>query len=485
MPISNLKKQLNELLSPWVNTSHDAWISGLTNDSRQIAPQDLFFAYPGFHVDGRKFIEQAVEKGVAAIVCEAGDALPEVKVPLIPMSDVFQKLGPIAARFYDNPSQKLNIIGITGTNGKSTIAYQLAEAYNLLGESSAYLGTLGQGKIGQFETLKNTTPDGLLLQKIFATDLEKGITRLCMEVSSHALAEGRVDGTTFKQAIFTNLTRDHLDFHGSMHTYGEAKARLFTFKGLRVGIVNGDDAASKQMISGLRQSGARLVQYGFGKTLDFRVVSHEIGLDQTQLTIDTPWGKGELKIRSLGLFNVYNTLAVLSSLLLESYPFEQVLEVVSKLNPVPGRMEIVSTHPTVIVDYAHTPDALENVLKTLKPLLKGKLWVVFGCGGNRDTGKRPIMGKIAAQYADQVMLTSDNPREEDPEAIIQEILTGIPKDVSVQINVDRKAAISAVLNQAGEADVVVVAGKGHETYQEIGRQRFDFSDQAIIRSIIR
>ena len=303
-----------------------------------------------------------------------------------------------------------------------------------------------------------------------------------MEVSSHALELQRVDCVAFNQAIFTNLTLDHLDFHGTMEAYAAAKASLFAKESLEWAIINQDSPYLNLMQEQLMPTCQRL-SYGLGEGSSVRARSWETGLLGTSMEVDSPWGKHSLRLRSLGKFNLYNSLAVFASLVASKVaPVDEISAIMGELTPSPGRMEIVSENPSVIVDYAHTPDALENVLQTLGALKPTKLWVVFGCGGDRDRTKRSIMGRIASQYADNVILTNDNPRSEDPETIANEVLTGISRTTGTTVILDRRLAIEFALNQAGEHDIVLIAGKGHEDYQIIGHQKQVFSDQAVVRA---
>ncbi|KTC95800.1 UDP-N-acetylmuramoyl-L-alanyl-D-glutamate--2,6-diaminopimelate ligase [Legionella erythra] len=480
--------KLSDLLKHWTTVSQDCDITGLCNDSRNVKPGDLFIAYPGSAVDGRLFIPQALAHGAKAVVYEPGDwplsDCPPSSFIGAPLPKLARHLAAIASRFYDDPSNTMQVTGVTGTNGKTTIAYQLAQAHALLGTRAAYIGTLGQGEADQLQPLGNTTPDALALQSLFAHYRQRKIAQVCMEVSSHALAQQRVDSIHFNQAIFTNLTHDHLDYHLTMDAYAAAKAALFKKTDLQWAIVNGDDAYAEKMIAAI-QPPCRLLTYGIYESADIRALNWDVSLSGTCIDVLSPWGEYQLKINALGFFNIYNALAVFSSLLAAGYPHDAVVQVMSQLQPAPGRMEVVAQKPCVIVDYAHTPDALENVLATLEKVKKGKMLVVFGCGGDRDKTKRPMMGRIASQYADIAIITSDNPRTENPEAIIHEIEQGISSHPSLYKIVNREEAIAKAVSLADQNDIVLVAGKGHETYQQIGQVCHHFSDQEIIRGILR
>lgn len=479
--------ELTQLLKPWFKQEIKSCdFKDIKNDSRQIQAGDLFIAYPGAVSDGRLYIEKAVKAGAAAIVYEpnnlpAAFKLPD-SLPCIPIAQLAEQLAPIAKRFYQDPSKTLKVCGITGTNGKTTIAYQLAQAHELLGQASAYIGTIGQGNVNQLKPLENTTPDALCLQRLLAQYRDQGLKQVCMEVSSHALSQNRVDGIEFNQALFTNLTLDHLDYHHTMQAYGEAKAMLFAREELEWAIINQDDEY-QQLISGAIKPSVKKITYGMRQACDVKAVKWHIDLTGTAIEVQSPWGMHHIKIKALGQFNIYNSLAVFSSLMAIGYSADRVVEVMSQLKAAPGRMEIVSSAPYVLVDYAHTPDALENVLTTLNELKQGQLWVVFGCGGDRDKTKRPVMGKAASLYADKIVITSDNPRSEDPVAIVDEIANGIPATISVTKLINREDAIAHALSSAGKNDIILIAGKGHEAYQQIGSEKFAFSDQDVVRHL--
>jgi UDP-N-acetylmuramoyl-L-alanyl-D-glutamate--2,6-diaminopimelate ligase len=415
-------------------------------------------------------------------------------IPVIALAQLNQHIPAIAERFYGAPSKKLSVTGVTGTNGKTTIAYQLAQAYAMLSKPAAYIGTLGQGRVGDgaggaeaLETTANTTPDAIQLQRLLAQYYAAGIEQVVMEVSSHALVQNRVSCIDFTQAIFTNLTHDHLDYHHTMEAYAEAKALLFACPSLRAAIINEDDLYATQMKAACYK-GLALMTYGIKNTnSQIHLNSYEISMYGMKLDISSPWGRAALQVPALGYFNLYNSLAIFTSLMISGYAMDEVISVMRQLKPAPGRMEIVSQNPCVIVDYAHTPDALKQALITLDALKKKRLILVFGCGGDRDKAKRPIMAEISLSYADEIIITSDNPRTEDPMEIIHDIKSGIlssENSSKVHCIVERKAAIEKAIGLADKDDIVLVAGKGHETYQEIGRERYFFSDQAVIRACI-
>jgi UDP-N-acetylmuramoyl-L-alanyl-D-glutamate--2,6-diaminopimelate ligase len=329
----------------------------------------------------------------------------------------------------------------------------------------------------------NTTPDALVLQTLFHDYTKAGIQQVAMEVSSHALAQSRVAHIPFEQAIFTNLTHDHLDYHQTMAAYASAKALLFATPSLRVAIINQDDDYANAMRE-KTPAGCQVLTYGIHDNADVQAASWEVNLQGTTIALKSPWGKHTLRIQALGFFNLYNALAIFTSLMAAGYSSEAVVSVMAQLKPAPGRMEVVNTEPTVIVDYAHTPDALENVLVTLNKVKTGRMIVVFGCGGDRDKLKRPIMGKIARDNAELVFLTSDNPRHEDPEQILADIQAGVGTGSGIECIVDREKAIARALATAEKEDIVVIAGKGHEAYQQTGDVRVAFSDQAVVRKLM-
>lgn len=478
--------KLGQLLKPWLLDVPECEVLGLQNDSRQVKVGDLFFAYPGFEQDGRLFIADAIERGAKAVVYEASHAFEKIQfddsIVALPFSNIAQHLAEIASRFYNHPSDQLNMVGVTGTNGKTTIAFQLAQANTLLGKTTAYLGTLGEGCIGHISPLNNTTPDTLLLNRLFSNYLHAGVKQVCMEVSSHALAQKRVEGVHFDQAIFTNLSHDHLDFHHTLDNYAQAKSLLFANPTLKWALINEDDPFSSRMKEAIVSSSCQVIGYGLEKNALVYPKKWKVDLSGTLLEIVSPWGKSKFSIKALGMFNIYNTLAIFSSLMASDFSLSQVSSIMEKLEAAPGRMQVVASDPCVIVDYAHTPDALANVLRTLQAVKKGRLLVVFGCGGDRDKSKRPMMGKIASELSDLSIITSDNPRHEEPDKIIDDIEKGMNQTHFREV--DRKKAIEKALNLAQKNDIIVIAGKGHETYQQIGSERYPFSDEGIVRELV-
>ncbi len=470
--------------------AHDPVVTGIALDSRMVQPGDLFLALRGSRADGREFIDAAIGKGAVAVIGESlTGARMEIRqrVPLIAMPDLRQRAGEIAARFHGNPSAAMRVIGITGTNGKTSCSHFLAQALDDLSPTGV-IGTLGNGLFGDLEESGNTTPDPVSLQSWLARFRDQEVNDVVMEVSSHALEQGRVQGVCFAAALFTNLSRDHLDYHGSMARYGAAKRKLFSMPGLRRAIINADDKFGREMLGDLAKK-MKVCGYTLeGRQTAARMVAgSELHLDSTglQMKIRTPWGDGVLTSSLLGRFNASNLLAVLATLLMLDMPLERALLRLSRLAPVPGRMESFGGGrvPLVVVDYAHTPDALEQVLVALREH-GGRLWCVFGCGGERDRGKRALMGAVAGRHADQVVITDDNPRSEEAAAIVNDILAGVPGYIDVEICHDRAAAITEAIRRASASDVVLVAGKGHEQFQQIGNQKYPFCDRDVVQRVL-
>ena len=481
-------------------------------DSRQIQSGDIFFAYPVGHGntlrDGRKFIDAALDNGAAAVVFDpkGADAKYIDHPQCIAIENLAEQVGELSAQWYDYPSKQLKIIGVTGTNGKTSITQWLAQALDELHHRTAVLGTLGTGFPGALAQTGYTTPDAPKLQTQLKELLNAGAKQVAMEVSSHALHQGRVLGTDLNCAVFTNLTQDHLDYHGSMADYAEAKAMLFKLPGLEHAVINFDDAFGRELATKLLAKGnLKVWAYTlnqdslkgfekFGDRLQCIYAKSSVlnGTGYDSLFTYQGVGSNSVHIPLLGEFNLSNALAVWTVLLTQGLTCDEASRRVSQLRPVVGRMELIqvgkqtkSESLLVVVDYAHTPDALHKSLQALHPIAlkrNGKVWCVFGCGGDRDSGKRSQMGAVAQQYADQIIITSDNPRSEDPQKIMEMIRSGIAQNASnVQMIVDRAAAIMAAVRNAAPQDIVLVAGKGHETTQEISGKKFDFSDQEHIR----
>lgn len=469
-----------------------AVITDLTEDSRTVSEGSLFVAVPGLRQDGRRFIDDALRRGAAGIVAEGEDPLPGSRTWRVMVPSSREALARLAHVYFGRPSESLAVVGITGTNGKTTTSYLVASLFRQTGKRAGVIGTIQYLVGDERRKASQTTPDAVTLAGLLHEMVESGVGGVAMEVSSHALALHRVDGVQFDVAVFTNLTQDHLDFHGTIEEYRRAKARLFVLlagsgKPHPRAVINADDPSGGAMVAGLN---VETLTYGLAETAMVKSRRHRSGLDGIDLLAATP--DGPLTIRSplIGEHNVYNLLGAAATGLALGMPRAAIEEALGKVEAVPGRFERVDAGQEflVVVDYAHTPDALERVLGTARKLTSGRLGVVFGCGGDRDRGKRPLMGEIAARLADRVWITSDNPRSEDPLSIIDEIAQGVwavcrPETRCVIIS-DRHTAIREALTWARPKDSVVIAGKGHETYQIIGSDVLPFDDRAVAREIL-
>jgi UDP-N-acetylmuramoyl-L-alanyl-D-glutamate--2,6-diaminopimelate ligase len=458
-------------------------VRGLCLDSRAVRAGDAFVALRGARSDGMAFLDDAANRGAVVALVESGRAPHAAPLPVIEVEGLATRLGELGARFYGAPSAALRLVGVTGTNGKTTCTQLLAQALSLCGTACGVIGTLGAGFPGNLQDTVHTTPDALTLQRVFAELRDAGAKAVAMEVSSHALTQGRVQALRFDTAVFTNLTHDHLDFHGSFEAYGAAKASLFRHAGLARAVVNADDALGRRILAELSADIER-VGFALEAPAEVRAEQTEYRADGIRTQLVTPWGRGELRLPLLGRFNLQNALAVISVLGLHGVALETTLAALARIDVVPGRMQRINGGtPLVIVDYAHTPDALEQTLRALRAHCTGRLWCVFGCGGDRDRTKRPLMGRIAREHADEVIVTSDNPRSENPRAIIDEICAGIP-DPGVIREPDRRAAIAHAIAAAAAPDCVLIAGKGHESYQEVSGVRSPFSDAEVARELL-
>lgn len=464
----------------------DTLVQGIQLDSRKVSSGDLFLAVPGEIHDGRQFIEQAVANGAAAVAAEppVDGFIDAVAVPVVELPELQQEAGWLASRFYGEPSSALHMVGVTGTNGKTTISRLLAQLVRMGERSCGVIGTLGATLEEDVQQGGNTTPDAVSLQRTLGRWRDQGVYAVSMEVSSHALVQGRVNGVQFETAVFSNLSHDHLDYHGSMDAYGRAKLQLFAMEGLRHVLVNADDAFAAQVCA-VVEPGVQVLTYSLlDPGADIFVERAEFGADGVQGLLRTPWGTGAFNSPLPGDFNLANLAASVSAAVLSGQSLDEVLATVPRLRSVPGRMQLLPTDcgVQVIIDYAHTPDALEQVLVSLKPHVSGRLIAVFGCGGDRDRNKRQIMGRVACQLADHVVLTSDNPRSEDPLAILADIETGCSG--SYELQVDRATAIATAVREARVGDCVVIAGKGHEDYQVVEGDYLHFSDEEHARAAL-
>jgi UDP-N-acetylmuramoyl-L-alanyl-D-glutamate--2,6-diaminopimelate ligase len=478
--------RLRELLPDVAGIDDGLVITGLVQDSRAVRPGDAFVAIGpvanDMTVHGLRFVAQAQAAGAAVVLFEppapAGLAPPEAAIPVPQLQ---ARIGAIADRFHGHPSQTMTVVGVTGTNGKTSTVQLLAQAWSLRGLCSGSIGTLGAGLHGQVVPTGFTTPLVLQLHALLAQLRDAGAQAVAMEVSSHALDQGRVDGVHFDVAIFTNLTRDHLDYHGDMRTYGQAKAKLMAWPGLKAAAINIDDAFGRELIGALPPTTRAIAMSSQGAQADIR--AENILLSGEGLAFDLMLGDTRLTVRSplLGRFNVDNLLAVAAALHALGENAPAIARTLGELQPVPGRMNRLGGpgQPLVVIDYAHTPDALEQALTSLRAHVRGRLICVFGCGGERDRGKRAQMAAIAQQHADVVIVTDDNPRSEDGDRIVAEIMAGFDAGSVITIERDRAAAIAVAIGQARPGDSVLIAGKGHEPYQEIGGIRHPFDDTRV------
>ena len=466
-------------------------VSGLTQDSRAVRRGDAFVALQGARAYGMAFAEAAVAQGAAVVLAEmqgqgTTDRGPDDPGPVVGIEHLRAQLGEIATRFFGRPSEAMTLIGITGTNGKTSTVQLLAQALTRLGHCAATIGTLGAGVHGALQSGERTTPDVISVHALLAQFRGQGATHVAMEVSSHALDQHRVDAVAFDVAVFTNLTRDHLDYHGTMEAYGAAKAKLFAWPSLRAAVINVDDAFGRELAAKLPPC-VQQIRYAMeNPDAELRASDVHTHSDGVDFHLRTPWGAGLVRSRLLGRFNVANLLAVAGALGALGVSFDRIREMLQMLEPVAGRMNRLGggTCPLVVVDYAHTPDALQQALTTLRAHCEGKLICVFGAGGERDAGKRPQMGSIAETHADLCIVTDDNPRGEDGDAIVAAIVSGFAQPHRARVMRDRARAIELALNEAQTGDVVLIAGKGHEAYQESAGVKRPFDDFAIARSVL-
>jgi len=483
-------RELGELLQGVVvpdASSASAMITNLTLDSRTVSSGSLFFGVPGEKTDGRRYVDQALRSGAAAVLVEGRgwDSKRSIE-HCYPIDGLREQIGRIASRFFGSPSHALCVVGVTGTNGKTTCASLLVQALTLLGRRSGLIGTTGWGFDGELHPSELTTPDALTLQLRLAELAAQGAESVCLEVSSHAIDQGRIEGIHFNSALFTNLSRDHLDYHHTMEGYTETKLLLFRRQELESAIINVADPVGRYFAG--QDLSARLWTYGDDESADVFPTRIDIDTAGIMVRLASPVGEISFKSALHGQFNVSNLSAVAATLIAHGYSADDISQVMGRLQPVPGRMVFCrgsgSGRPTVVVDYAHSPGALSQLLTSLRTYTDGQLWCVFGCGGDRDRGKRAAMGQEASQLADRVVLTSDNPRDEDPDQILTDIVKGMSTTAQASIP-QRNLAIAYAIAQASAQDLVVIAGKGHETHQIVGDQVIPFSDQAIAEDLLR
>lgn len=470
----------------------DVEVTGLEIDSRHVKRGDLFICLPGTQMDGHDFVTQAYDNGAVAIVAEKN---VDVSLPKLYVADSRQAMAMISTHFYGYPSEQMSLIGITGTNGKTSTCYLLEQILADQAWRTGMMGTIEMKFAGNSYPVKNTTQEALLLQQSLRAMRDTGVTHCVMEVSSHALAMGRVKGTQFRTAVFTNFTQDHLDYHETMERYLDAKLLLFSRLGntfnpahRQHAVINADDAIAADVRA---VTAVEIVTYGIEQAADVNAKEIQVTSTGTQFTLHSFAGTTEISMQTIGKFNVYNALAAITVALIEGVPLRTIRQSLAKVTGIPGRFELIDEGQRflVIVDYAHTPDGLINVLQTIREFAVGKIITVFGCGGDRDRAKRPLMGNVVATYSDIALVTSDNPRTEMAESILADIVPGIDEagmDKSkYELIVDRQAAIQKAVEMASPNDVILIAGKGHETYNEINGVRYDFDDRIEARKALR
>ena len=485
--------QLKELVKQFpvlrVEGSLDREIAGIVYDSRRVTPGMVFVAIPGAHVDGHDFINTAIDRGAAAIICER-NGFSSPRATKIKVADVRETLARAAACYYQHPSTRLQVIGVTGTNGKTTVAFMIKEVLETAGIKTGLLGTVRYEIGDRIIPAARTTPESLEVQQMMAQMVLSGCKACVMEVSSHALEQKRTAGIEFDVAIFTNLTQDHLDYHGSMENYLAAKQKLFTktANGSKRGsvVINIDDASGVRLV---KETDVEVkLTYGIRNAANLRATNVRLGADASSFTVEGVEKGFTCKLPLIGRHNIYNALAATGASLALGIDIKKIQSALSRMTPVSGRLENVSSGQkfSVFVDYAHTDDALHNVLTTLREVTKGRLLLLFGCGGNRDTGKRPKMGRVAAEFADYTIITSDNPRNEQPEGIAAQIEEGFRsvKQRDYCVELDRKRAINEIISLARPGDTVLLAGKGHETYQEFESTVVPFDDRVHAREAL-
>lgn len=483
-------------------------IQNLVTDSRCVQSGDTFVALAGEKVDARRLIPQAIKAGANAVIWDSHNFTwnPEWTIPSLAVADLREKAGFIADHVYGHPSRKLWVVGFTGTNGKTSCSHWYAQAMDKLQEKTAIIGTLGNGFINALEATVNTTPDSVLLQKYLACFLHSGAKNVAIEVSSHGIEQGRINGTTLSVAVLTNLSRDHLDYHKDMDAYAATKARMFFRPDLKYAVLNLDDILGIELLQQLARESIQIIGYGFRKDA-VKILSQQcqmvygsnlkVDLHGLEFDIEYQGNHEHLEVSLVGKFNAANLLAVTASLLASGIAFPDAIRALCYVQPISGRMEKFGggDQPVVIVDYAHTPDALEKVLITLREIVQashatkkitrrsGHIHCVLGCGGERDKGKRQLIGEVATRYADDVIFTNDNPRGEDPHAIINDMISGANRD-NYQVEINRELAIYQSISSALTGDVVLVAGKGQEEYQEIKGQKIPFNDAVVVQQIL-
>ncbi len=490
--------------------------SGLSLNSQDEIKGKIFIAIPGSSADGREYIQQASDAGACAVICEAkglteqqSNILSLLDIPWICVDDLVLQLAKLADYFYDYPAKKLKLVGVTGTNGKTSVCQLTADIISRITGQCGQMGTLGNGLAGKLKTSMNTTSDVLTIRRTFAEVAERKAGHLIMEVSSHALHQGRVAGLQFDVVVLTNLSRDHLDYHHSLESYAQVKRSLFTDYAAKYAVLNKDDEFARTLIQDNSIQARKIVYSIADKTEVMAEKNRADGMNNSkeqsypyeeviasqlkilpagqQFLLQTPWGEAEINIPLLGQFNLSNVLAVVSILGCLNFSWENIVSEIHNIAAVPGRMEVFieKNRPVVVVDYAHTPDALLKALTALRTHCQGKLWCVFGCGGDRDSGKRALMAAVAEKTADEIVVTDDNPRFEDGDSIIKDILTGIKHKDHTRVIRDRYQAIAEAIASADTGDTILIAGKGHEDYQLVAGKTLPFSDRDVVKEILK
>jgi len=474
------------LLEGWCDSVPDVVIKGIELDSRRVQEGQAFLAVEGASTHGLAYAAQAQAHGASVVIHDGLAEVPALGIPAVAVPELGSLLSSIAARFFHSPSDHLAVAGVTGTNGKTSTAHYIAQSWQRVSGDAGIIGTIGYGPIGSLAPANMTTPDPITLQGMLSECIDQGVEKLAMEVSSHALDQGRCDDVAFDAAVFTNLSRDHLDYHRTMEAYSAAKRRLFIDCHPRFAVINLDDSFGK-ILAGEIGNGTQVFTYGTNGSSELRGSVLHMNSSGMTLNIESPWGGGEVRTGLLGAFNVANLLAAAGTLALLGMPWSQVMYQLEIMRAVPGRMHCMGGEvgrPVVVVDYAHTPDALRQALTALRSHLHGQLVCVFGCGGDRDSGKRPMMARVAESLADRLVITSDNPRSEKPAAIIGDMLTGLDDPDQAQVVEDRAAAIRQAVLESSAGDIVLVAGKGHEAWQEMKGQKVPFSDEATVNAAL-
>ncbi|HEU5139822.1 MAG TPA: UDP-N-acetylmuramoyl-L-alanyl-D-glutamate--2,6-diaminopimelate ligase [Bacillales bacterium] len=485
-----LKTLLHSLIACEMDFQDNPVITSVETDSRNVRKGSLFVCISGARFDGHQFVDQVAESGAAAVVT---DHPVQTSIPVVVVSDTRRASAVLADAFYGQPTKQFHLVGVTGTNGKTTTTHLIEKIFADSGKKTGMIGTIGMTVSGQpleMQSTTPTTPEAVTLQQGFSEMVSRKVDTAVMEVSSHALELGRVHGCDFNVAVFTNLSQDHLEFHSTMEDYFRAKSLLFSQLGntydrnkVNAAVINADDRRADDLI---KVTAAQVVTYGIERKADIRAEEVELSEKGTRFSLVSPFGRTDIQLKLIGLFNVYNALAAAAASLLSGLSLSQVKASLEEAGGVPGRFEVIDEGQpfTVIVDYAHTPDSLENVLATVQQFAKGRIFAVIGCGGDRDRTKRPIMAQKSVEYADISVFTSDNPRSEEPEAIIHDMEDGVRGERFVSIS-DRTEAIHYAVEEADPGDIIVIAGKGHETYQILGDRVIDFDDREKAREAIR